>query len=80
MRVEMMVNEKTLPKNGVTKITDELTRRLQICYPDVRVRVRKGTNNSLDIYAKNSDEKKAANKVIEQAFNEADEWLLSESF
>ncbi|MEZ8088259.1 DinI-like family protein [Vibrio sp. 1S139] len=40
------------------------------------MRVRKGTNNNLEVYSRNKDEKKRVNKVIEQAFNEADEWLL----
>ncbi|EGQ8549673.1 DinI-like family protein, partial [Vibrio parahaemolyticus] len=44
--------------------------------PDVRIRVRKGTNNNLELYSKDKDEKKAVQKLIEQAFNEADEWLL----
>ncbi len=77
MRIEMMVDESAIPKQGITKITDELNRRLQPLYSDVRIRVRKGTNNNLDIYAKNKDEKKAVHKLIEQAFNEADEWLLN---
>ncbi|HHY0626822.1 TPA: DinI-like family protein, partial [Vibrio parahaemolyticus] len=59
-----------------SKITDELNRRLVPLYPDVRIRVRKGTNNNLELYSKDKDEKKAVQKLIEQAFNEADEWLL----
>ncbi len=77
MRIEMMVDEKSLPKQGITKITDELNRRLVPLYPNVRLRVRKGTNNNLEIYSRDKDEKKAVHKVIEQAFNEADEWLLN---
>ncbi len=46
-------------------------------YPNVKVRVRYGTNNQLEIFAK-KDEKKTANRIIEEAFNEADEWLLQE--
>ncbi len=76
MRIEMMVDEKSLPKQGISKIIDELNRRLVPLCPDVRIRVRKGTNNNLEIYSKDKDEKKAAQKLIEQAFNEADEWLL----
>ncbi|HHC6517407.1 TPA: DinI-like family protein [Vibrio parahaemolyticus] len=57
-------------------MTDELNRRLVPLCPDVRIRVRKGTNNNLEIYSKDKDERKAAQKLIEQAFNEADEWLL----
>ncbi|MEZ8717871.1 DinI-like family protein [Vibrio splendidus] len=76
MRVEMMVDEKVLPKGGLGKITEELERRLKPLYPDALIRVRKGTNNNLEVYSRDRDEKKRVNKVIEQAFNEADEWLL----
>lgn len=41
MRIEMMVDEKSLPKQSISKITDELNRRLVALYPDVRIRVRK---------------------------------------
>ncbi|GBK99849.1 hypothetical protein VH1709_contig00039-0005 [Vibrio harveyi] len=80
MRVEMMVNEKMLPKGGINKITAELEKRLNLFYSDVRVRVRKGSNNQLEIYAKDKDAKKQASKIIEQAFNEADEWLSSDAY
>ncbi|MEZ8996469.1 DinI-like family protein [Vibrio sp. 10N.222.54.A1] len=76
MRVEMMVDEKVLPKGGLGKIAEELERRLKPLYPDALIRVRKGTNNNLEVYSRDKDEKKRVNKVIEQAFNEADEWLL----
>ena len=36
-----------------------------------------GTNNQLEIFAK-KEEKKIANRIIEEAFNEADEWLLQD--
>ncbi len=79
MRIEMMVDEKFLPNQGITKISDELHRRLQPLYPDVRIRVRKGTNNQLEIYAKDKNEKKVIHNLIEQAFSDADEWLLNAS-
>ena len=75
MRVEMMVSEKMLPPLGIVKITTEMEKRLMPIYPDVRIRIRKGPNNQLDIYAKPKDERNAVNKTIETMFNEADEWL-----
>ena len=75
MRVEMMVNEKMLPALGIAKITTEMEKRLMPTYPDVRIRIRQGPNNKLDIYAKTKDERNAVNKTIETMFNEADEWL-----
>ncbi|WP_299144207.1 DinI-like family protein [uncultured Vibrio sp.] len=76
MRIEMMVDTKVLPKGGLGKITAELDRRLKPLYPDARIRVRKGTNNNLEVYSRDKAEKKRVNKMIEEAFNEADEWLL----
>ncbi|MGR6831043.1 DinI-like family protein [Aliivibrio wodanis] len=43
-------------------------------YPDARIRLRKGTSNHLEIYAPKND-KEAANKLIEEMFNDAEEWL-----
>ena len=78
MRVEMMVQKDKLPKNGLSLITVELEKRLHGIFPDAKVRVRAGTSNRLDIYA-HKDKKTLANNIVEQAFNEADEWLFFES-
>nr|WP_233902843.1 hypothetical protein [Vibrio campbellii] len=32
------------------------------------------------MYAKGKDAKKQASKIVEQAFNEADEWLTSDAY
>ncbi|MCY9829406.1 MULTISPECIES: DinI-like family protein [Vibrio] len=77
MRVEMKILKVGVPKNGLTLINDELFKRLSAIYPDVKVRVRYGTNNQLEIFAK-KEEKKIANRIVEEAFNEADEWLLQD--
>jgi len=76
MRIEMILNTALLPKNGFTLIQQEMERRVWQRYPDARIRLRKGTNNHLDIYAPKSD-KEAANALIETMFNEADEWLYA---
>ncbi|RJX68708.1 DinI family protein [Vibrio sinensis] len=78
MRIEMMVDEKMLPKQGCSKITAEMEKRLLTLYPDIRIRVRKGSNNQLDIYAKIKDDKKKIHNIIEAMFNESDEWLTTE--
>ncbi len=51
MRIEMIVNTALLPKNGLTLLQQEMERRVWQRYPDARIRMRKGTNNHLDIYA-----------------------------
>ncbi|ANS88186.1 DinI-like family protein (plasmid) [Vibrio scophthalmi] len=79
MRVEMMVDEKVLPKQGCTKIAVEMEKRLLPLYPEIRIRVRKWSNNQLDIYTKIKDDKKKIHKIVENMFNEADEWLTNES-
>lgn len=79
MRVEMMVDEKVLPKQGCTKIAAEMEKRLLPLYPEIRIRVRKGSNNQLDIYTKIKDDKKKIHKIVENMFNEADEWLTSDT-
>lgn len=76
MRVEMIANKKLLPKNGLSLITVELEKRLTPLFPHVKVRVRSGENNQLDIYAK-KEQKKIVHDLIEEMFNDADEWLLS---
>ena len=74
MLIEMILNTALLPKNGLTLIQQEMERRVWQRYPDARIRMRKGTNNHLDIYAPKND-KEAANKLIEEMFNDAEEWL-----
>ena len=74
MRIEMILNSALLPKNGTALIQQEMERRVWQRYPDARIRLRKGTNNHLDIYAPKND-KEAANKLIEEMFNDAEEWL-----
>lgn len=51
-----------------------MERRVWQRYPDARIRLRKGTSNNLKIYAPKHD-KEAANKLIEEMFNDAEEWL-----
>ncbi|MEJ6062738.1 DinI-like family protein [Aliivibrio salmonicida] len=74
MRIEMILNSAFLPRNGTALIQQEMERRVWQRYPDARIRLRKGTSNHLEIYAPKND-KEAANKLIEEMFNDAEEWL-----
>ncbi|WP_075518653.1 DinI-like family protein [Moritella viscosa] len=56
-------------------MTAELEKRVLSVFPEAEIRVRSGTSNQLEIYAK-KEKKKIVSKIIENAFNEADEWLL----
>lgn len=47
-------------------------------WPDAFIRVRKGTNNDLTVLGGIKDIKKEVAKVLEEMFDEADEWLYIE--
>jgi hypothetical protein len=68
MRIEMMVQKATLPKDGLAIITEELEKRVLSVFPEAKIRVRSGTSKK--------EKKKIVSEIIENAFNEADEWLL----
>jgi len=75
MRIELMVQKASLPKNGIVLITEELEKRVRSVFPEAKIRVRSGTSNQLEIHDK-KEKKKIVSNIIESAFNEADEWLL----
>ena len=77
MRIELMVQKESLPKNGIVIITEELEKRVRSEFPEANIRVRTGTSNQLEIHAK-KEKKKIVSNLIESAFNEADEWLLQD--
>ncbi|HKM98038.1 MAG TPA: DinI family protein [Buttiauxella sp.] len=59
------------------KILEELTRRVHTIFPDAQVRVKPMQANAV-----NSDctknEKEKINRLVEEMFDEADFWLVSE--
>ncbi len=77
MRVEMIVDATRLPKGTFPLIEPEIVKRLSKLEPNVRVRVRKGENNQLDIMEKDKTKKENAHKMLEEMFNEAEEWLYN---
>ncbi len=77
MRVEMIVKADGLPKGKFSLIEPEILRRLSVLDPNVRVRIRKGENNHLEIIDKSKDNKEKAHEILEEMFNEADEWLYN---
>lgn len=78
MRVELMINKTFLGKDDFPRIENEFTRRIALRWPDARLRVRKGTNNDLTVLGGIKDVKKDVSKVLEEMFDEADEWLYIE--
>ncbi|EDW3874139.1 DinI family protein [Salmonella enterica subsp. diarizonae] len=58
-------------------ILNELTRRVHRIFPDADVRVKPMQANSLNSDASKSDREKL-NRLLEEMFEEADIWLVSE--
>lgn len=77
MRVNMMIKESDLPDGKFSLIEPEVQRRLAKVYPDVQVRVRKGENNQLDIQEKDKNRREKLQQLLEDIFDEADEWLYN---
>ncbi len=77
MRVEMIVNASGLPKGKFSLIEPEMKKRLSLLDPNIRIRIRKGENNHLDIMEKDKTKKERAHSLLEEMFNEADEWLYN---
>lgn len=78
MRIDMIVDESRLPKNTFGRIQPEMEKRVLALYPDAIIRVRKGENNNLSIMEKNDKAKEVVNGLLEEMFNEADEWLYNQ--
>lgn len=78
MRIELRVQRTHLPQNGVALITAELDKRIQRVFPGAIIRVRAGNSYQLDVYAR-KEQKALAHSIIEQAFNEANDWLTTET-
>ncbi|MCF7495070.1 MULTISPECIES: DinI-like family protein [unclassified Vibrio] len=77
MRVDMIVKASGLPKGTFSLIEPEIQKRLSVLDPDVCVRIRKGENNHLDIMERDKTKKEKAHALLEEMFNEADEWLYN---
>lgn len=58
-------------------ILEELTRRVHKMFPDAEVRVKPMQANGLNSDASKSDREKL-NRMLEEMFDEADMWLVSE--
>ncbi|WP_060988440.1 DinI-like family protein [Photobacterium leiognathi] len=78
MRIELMINKLNLSETHFTKIDEEFTRRVLAVWPDVNVRVRLGGNNDLSVLGCLSDEKERVESLLQEMFDEADEWLYND--
>jgi DNA-damage-inducible protein I len=75
MKIELMVNKNNLPDNGFPKLENEFTRRILLRWPEAVIRVRKGNSNALTVLRTLSSDKKLVSQLLEEMFDEADEWL-----
>ena len=78
MKIELMVNKTGLPENGLAKLENEFTRRIDARWPEAHIRLRKGNSNNLTVLGASKSEKEAVGKLLEDMFEEADEWLYGE--
>ncbi|MGF1723490.1 DinI-like family protein [Photobacterium nomapromontoriensis] len=78
MRIELMLNKVSIPENGFPKIESEFIRRMEQHWPDAMIRVRTGTINDLTVLGGPKDCKAEVGAVLEEMFDEADEWLYNE--
>ncbi|WP_305403950.1 DinI-like family protein [Photobacterium leiognathi] len=78
MRIELMINKLNLSETHFTKIDKEFTRRALTVWPDANVRVRLGGNNDLSVLGCLSDEKERVESLLQEMFDEADEWLYND--
>ncbi len=78
MRIELMINKLNLSETHFTKIDEEFTRRVHTVWPDANVRVHLGGNNDLSVLGCLSDEKERVESLLQEMFDEADEWLYND--
>ena len=69
MRVEL--------PNAAEMIKAELTKRVHRVFPDAEVKVKPMQANGINTDA-NKQEKSVLNRLVEEMFDEADEWLVNE--
>jgi len=79
MFVELVFDQRNvngLP-NAAEIIKAELTKRVHRIFPDAVVKVKPMQANGLNSDANKSDREKL-NRILEEMFEEADEWLVTE--
>lgn len=77
MRIDMIVDNNRLAEGMLSRIEHEVEKRVLSLYPNAIIRVRKGENNHLDIADKNKSAKDHVHELLEEMFNDADEWLYN---
>ncbi|AMH18701.1 DinI family protein [Hafnia paralvei] len=79
MRVEIKIdrrNEKSLPSDGLVQIDRELKKRLNKKYHGTETFTRFATATDIVITGGSKEASKVIRKMVEEMFEEADEWLV----
>lgn len=79
MFVELVYDKRNVEglENAREIILEELTRRVHRLFPEAEVRVKPMQANGLNSDASKSDREKL-NRMLEEMFEEADMWLVSD--
>ncbi|CNB93119.1 DinI-like family protein [Yersinia alsatica] len=80
MRVELIYDKRNVAglTNANEMIKAELTKRVHQIFPDAEVKVKPMQANGINTDA-SKQEKSVLNRLVEEMFDEADQWLVSES-
>ncbi|CNL61920.1 DinI family protein [Yersinia proxima] len=80
MRVELIYDKRNVAglANAAELIKAELTKRVHRVFPGAEVKVKPMQANGINTDA-NKQEKSVLNRLVEEMFDEADEWLVYES-
>ncbi len=79
MRVELIYDKRNVGalRNATEIIHTELSKRVLRVFPDAEVKVKAMQANGINSNA-NKQDKAILNRLVEEMFNEADEWLVAE--
>ncbi|AHM74878.1 DinI family protein [Yersinia hibernica] len=79
MRVELIYDKRNVAglTNANEMIKAELTKRVHQVFPDAEVKVKPMQANGINTDA-SKQEKSVLNRLVEEMFDEADQWLVSE--
>ncbi|MGG5215564.1 DinI family protein [Rahnella variigena] len=80
MRVELIFDKRNVAgiPNASEKIEAELVKRVHRMFPDAEVKVKPMQANGLNTQGASKQERSQLNQMLEEMFEEADEWLSVE--
>jgi len=80
MRVELIYDKRNVAAipDAFEKITAELTKRVHRMFPEAEIKVKPMQANGLNAPGASKQEKSQLNQMLEEMFDEADEWLSAE--